>query len=424
MTAVPIPPLKKPSRLMRLWVIVRRLTVTWEGLYYLVVMGFVGGGAIMRQINLLMLLFGMLAAPMLFNLWSVCVMLRKAKVRRHLPTGVMAGDPVLIDLELQHTGKRGGLWAVAVRDYVELQHDDRFPVRQYPSVLFTHVPTGQSRRGHYRGTLYRRGRYVLGPMELSTRFPFGFFRYLREELVYDELLIYPQLGRLTPQWRQLWQQTFQQRTPRVAHRRGNLEGEFHGLRPWQPGDSRRWIHWRTSARQGELMVRQFEQPQQEDLLLILELWQPPLPDLYDREAIERAVSFAATLVADLCRRGGCHLLMATTGEQSQITHGAATQRLLESVLEQLAVVYGSSENHLPELFPKLLEQIRPEMRTVVVTTRPAESGQLPEQWKAALEDQTVGTTLLSRAICVDAGSQMLEEYFVLPGINARPAQPK
>lgn len=418
----PEPAGKQPTRLMQLWVMVRRLTFTWEGLYYLVVVGFVAGGAIMRQINLLMLLFGMLSAPLLFNLWSVCTMLRKARVRRHLPTGVMAGDPILIEVELEHTGKHGGLWAVAVQDSIELQQEARLPVKQYPSVLFTHVPAGQSRRGHYCGTLYRRGWYQLGPLELSTRYPFGFFQYLREELVYDELLIYPQLGRLTPQWRQLWQQTFQQRTPRVAHRRGNLEGEFHGLRPWQPGDSQRWIHWRTSARQGELMVRQFEQPQQEDVLLILELWQPAVPDLYDREAIERAVSFAATLVADLCRRGGCHVLMANSGEQSQILQGAATQRMLESVLQHLAIVSGSTENHLPKLFPKLLERVRPEMRTAVITTRPIESGHLPGQWDVSASQLPSVTTLLNRAICVDAGSKKLEDYFVLPGVNEPPSQ--
>ncbi|QIX25404.1 DUF58 domain-containing protein [Nocardioides sp. JQ2195] len=67
---------------------------------------------------------------------------------------------------------------------------------------------------------------------------------------------------------------------------------FHALREYQPGDDRRAIHWRTTARVGRLMVRQFEETRRAHLLVVL----PTHPDDYGSEAdLEAAISVAASL---------------------------------------------------------------------------------------------------------------------------------
>ncbi|WP_067441343.1 DUF58 domain-containing protein [Nocardioides jensenii] len=67
---------------------------------------------------------------------------------------------------------------------------------------------------------------------------------------------------------------------------------FHALREYQPGDDRRAIHWRTTARVGRLMVRQFEETRRAHLLVIL----PTHPDDYGQERdLESAISVAASL---------------------------------------------------------------------------------------------------------------------------------
>src|SRR5438445_186493 len=66
-----------------------------------------------------------------------------------------------------------------------------------------------------------------------------------------------------------------------SRRRLALEAEFHGLRQFRAGDSPRWIHWRTSARTGELVVREFDHGTHNDLVLILE----PFADQDDHEAV-------------------------------------------------------------------------------------------------------------------------------------------
>ncbi len=73
---------------------------------------------------------------------------------------------------------------------------------------------------------------------------------------------------------------------------------FHALREYVPGDDRRNIHWRTTARVGKLMVRQFEETQRSHLLLILGNRAADYPDPDD---FETAISSVASLAAQALR---------------------------------------------------------------------------------------------------------------------------
>jgi uncharacterized protein (DUF58 family) len=73
---------------------------------------------------------------------------------------------------------------------------------------------------------------------------------------------------------------------------------FHALRQYVPGDDRRYVHWRTSARTGRLMVRQFEETRRTHLAVALSVD----PDEYTAvEEFELAVSVAASLGAQAMR---------------------------------------------------------------------------------------------------------------------------
>lgn len=67
---------------------------------------------------------------------------------------------------------------------------------------------------------------------------------------------------------------------------------FHALREYVPGDDRRAIHWRTTARVGKLMVRQFEETRRSHLLIVLPTG---LASYADEHELELAVSVAGSL---------------------------------------------------------------------------------------------------------------------------------
>ena len=72
----------------------------------------------------------------------------------------------------------------------------------------------------------------------------------------------------------------------------NLDMSFHALREYVPGDERRSIHWKSTAKTGRLMVRQYEESRRSHLLVALSL---AADDFADDEEFELAVSVAGSL---------------------------------------------------------------------------------------------------------------------------------
>ncbi|MDZ7615819.1 MAG: DUF58 domain-containing protein [Patescibacteria group bacterium] len=387
--------------------------LTREGWYYLVVFGLVLGGAVMREVNLLLILAGMLAGPLLLGWWAIARSLRGLVARRHVPEGACAGDLIVARIQLESKRARLGCWAVVVEDRLERiggssangRSSRGKPVR--PAVLFPYVPAGQSCRATYRGRLTERGRYRLGPLRLSTRFPFGLMRKTISAGGAEVLTIYPRLGQLTQRWMTRRHEAFSG-THRRELKHGS-EGDFQGVRPWRAGDPMRWIHWRSTARLGEPVVRQFEQPRNRDLALVVELWQSATPTPAERENVELAVSFAATVVADLCRRGGSDLLLATAGRQPSVLQGPTSAALMHSMMEQLAVVESRPDDHLPDLLHETLRRIDPGTELVLVSTRPV---RLDDAVRFAGAGAEPGCrAVLRRARLIDVSHNDLEAYY-------------
>src|SRR5690606_28859633 len=75
---------------------------------------------------------------------------------------------------------------------------------------------------------------------------------------------------------------------------------FHALREYQPGDERRYIHWKSTAKTGRFMVREFEQTRRSHLVVALSL---ATGDYASEEEFELAVSVAGSLGVRAIRAG-------------------------------------------------------------------------------------------------------------------------
>jgi uncharacterized protein (DUF58 family) len=158
-----------------------------------------------------------------------------------------------------------------------------------------------------------------------------------------------------------------------------------------------------------LVVRQFEQPRNRDLALLLDLWQPPSPGAEHLDNVELAVSFAATVVADLCHKGGTNLSLATSGSPPQCIRGSTSAALLQEVMQRLAVVEAQSEDGLVDLLRHGLEGIEPGTETVLVSTRAVDLSDRARL--ATLWADPRRRALLQRIRVVDTSSDRLSEYF-------------
>ncbi|NQT17655.1 MAG: DUF58 domain-containing protein [Planctomycetes bacterium] len=383
-------------------------TLSMEGWYYLAVVAFVFTAAMLREMNLILVLVGTLIGPLLFSWRLVVATLNGLEVRRKMPHGVCAGDLLVVNVELANLRKRLGSWAVVVEEQISSEAGPGRGQSIRPSVFFGYVPRGESREGVYRGRLPQRGRYRFGPMGISTRFPFGLFFSRRQLKETETLIVSPRLGRLTQGWITRENEDFEgaQREPR---RHSRTTGDFYGVRDWRSGDSRRWIHWRSSARHGTLVVRQFEHHRNCDVAVLVDLWQPTRPGAEDLENVEMAVSFAATVAADLCRRGGGNLLLAVWGDGPECMGGPASVALMQGAMERLAVAEASSEDRLPALLDCALGRVRPGTQVIVVGTREndlEDSDRFGMVWRDPGRRAAIG-----RVRTVNAGGEELAEYF-------------
>jgi uncharacterized protein (DUF58 family) len=385
-----------------------RTILTIEGWCYLIGSVFFIGGAVVRSINLLVALAAMMLATVLINWRWVAATMRRFEVRRQTPETITAGDPLTVEIEVINQHPRRPAWVVSIDDRIERIDGDKGGSPALPRVLVNHVPARDTRRTTYRAVLNRRGRYKLGPLAVSTRFPFGLVRSTTEVNQIDNVVVFPRTGRLTERWAALERDGDISRRARHQNQQP-LEGDFHSLRDWRSGDAQRTIHWRTSARRSQLMVRQFEQHRRHDLVLMVDLWQSESSTIAQQEAVELAVSFAATVIVEACRHGGGALTVGIGGREPIWRKGYTSARLLNEMLEQLAIAEAGPTERLAELMKVAADEISPRDHVVLISTRQVDLG--AAAGKAALTEDRGGRAWLGRTLVLNAASDQLFEYF-------------
>ncbi len=264
--------------------------------------------------------------------------------------------------------ENGRRWYAALALFVE---DSLVPVDRTvpgaatltPRVFFARVGGGERLRVRWQCPSPRRGKYRFRDLDLGTRSPFGIVEHRVTIPLADQIVVYPRIGQLTRRWFLIQRQATENRRGQ-RHDRSAQQMEYHGLRDYRSGDSPRWIHWRTSARRGELMVKEFEQQNEQDLAILVDPWLPRHQGRPEqREAVEQAISFAATVCLETCRHQGRRLVLGWTGPTPGVRHGPASVKLLHELLEQLAVMRAASEGGLAELFdvmpPAVLREAHP-----------------------------------------------------------------
>jgi uncharacterized protein (DUF58 family) len=242
----------------------RRLKFTREGRYFVAISVGIGMAAINTGNNLLYLLLGWLLSVIIASGVLSEQVLRGLRIQRRPPGRIFAGQPFLMEISVENTKSSLSSYSIEVEDRIAGGMLDK-------KCYFLKVPAGRTQRTSYRHTFNRRGLYRFTGFRVGTKFPFGLFRKSRDVDVAKDLIVYPQIHPITVP------------SPR-AHYAGNdtarqigRRGEFFGLREYRDGDDRRDIHWRSTARTGRALVREYEDESQKRALILLDNALPPRP---------------------------------------------------------------------------------------------------------------------------------------------------
>ena len=161
---------------------------------------------------------------------------------------------------------------------------------------------GQDHEDLFAVPTNRRALILAGPATSVRGDQLGLFRRTQSWTDEIELFVHPTTARLKASAQGLVRDLEGQATKTIT----NSDLAFHALRPYERGDSMKNVHWRTSARTGQLMVRQYQETRRAQLLLVLGA---DRAHYADDDEFELAVSALASV--------GTHVI----GEENQLVAG-------------------------------------------------------------------------------------------------------
>ncbi|HEX6537759.1 MAG TPA: DUF58 domain-containing protein [Candidatus Dormibacteraeota bacterium] len=304
---------------------------------------------------------------------------RRIKVTRTSPQGTyMVGEP-FAETFTAHNG------SVLRLPYCEVR--DRSPIEGYAPGRAFSLAGGRSVSWTARGVFRSRGRHHFGPLEARLGDPFGLFPKRVVLAGETEVLVYPAVfpvPSLVPQWTG---------SSLADVRRGrpvDVPPDVSTIRDYQPTDGLSRIHWRSTARTGQLMSRVFDTGQNADLLVILDLQR----GTHAGSGAESSLEYAVSLAASICHAGlrRAQAVGLVTNDRFGSAFGAGrgeTQRL--RILEYLAIAADSGHVPLAETVRRHGEGWRGRGAVIVIT-----SNRNPAWVEALVDASTPG----QRHLCV------------------------
>lgn len=328
--------------------------VTTGGLIFIGIFLSVAFAAYNTGNNLLFLIFSVLASA-LFVAWSAArASLRDLVVSARFPDHIFAGEPAPVLVSLHNTKRLLPSFSILIEARNQVFADETEPRgrrmtkrrrrrRERPRYLrralayFVYVPHQAKAEQRVEQLFPKRGHVLVTGFELSTRFPFGFFRLRRRLRARNvELVIYPKLEAASDELHLL-----PMNAGRMLSARRGAGHDLHSLRDYQPQDDMRHIDWKATARVSRLIVREFASEDERRVHLVFDTraheTSASVGDAARRDfeaRFERGVTVAASLVAHfLEERAEVRLTLG-----AEAGHYGAGREHLYASLRRLALI--------------------------------------------------------------------------------------
>jgi len=324
-----------------------------------------------RSINLLYGMFALLAATLVLAHALPRYSLRGVIASRSLPTTAFEGDLIDICIDVKNSSMTG-------RSMIEVV--DAFPAAEpgaeSPMTFIARLAGRRNRRYSFKLLCYKRGEYRIGPLALSSSYPLG-ISTARKEMTGSEvpLLVFPEVFDIV-------------KLPLVSGSAAPMSGveaaskaggseEFFGTREYRQGDSLRYIHWPSTARHSQLIVKEFEIRASVEVTIIIDLHRKSEIGEDKETTLEYAVKIAASTAKYSLDRSHTVQLVCL-GKDECIIPAAKGFSQLALVLEALAKVRADGNITFPEAVNRASEMMRDGGSAVLVfSDSHLKSDQLP-----------------------------------------------
>ena len=222
--------------------------------------------------NLLFLVLSLLVASLVVGFFAGNLCLKKLDVKMRFPETIFAGEatPILVSLhnrkrifptfsviaQVRGNERETSILFDEIKEILPVKWAEKFakpPIVRRTLDYFVFVPRRDSIENKTEHIFEHRGRFIIKDFELSTKFPFGFFRHRRRLSAQEaEIAVFPKLISIDEETIDLPLEAGEL----VANKKG-LGQDLLSLRDYQPMDDLRRVDWRATARAQRLIVREF-----------------------------------------------------------------------------------------------------------------------------------------------------------------------
>lgn len=319
---------------------------TSGGGVFLVIIVVVGFAAWNTGNNLLFLVFSLLVSTLFVGWIAARASLRDLTVSARFPDHIFAAEPAPVIVTLRNTKRVLPSFSILVEARgptgdVNNRRRKRYAKRVL--AYFSYVPHHAAAEQRVDQLFPQRGHVLIDGFELSTRFPFGFFRRRRRLRARNvDIIVYPKPAVISDELHLL--PMYAGRIPSLRRGAGH---DLFSLRDYQPQDDLRHIDWKATARSRRLTVREFTSEDERRITIVLDTRLPAAPDDEMKERFERGVVHAASLLKHFVdERAEVRLVL---GDEAG-PFGSGTEQLYRC-LRRLALVtpLADGESHSEEL---------------------------------------------------------------------------
>ncbi len=248
--------------------------------------------------------------------------LRVSVSRTTAPVKVAVDEPAAVTVEAHNAGA-SATPILLCEEHVDYVLGDR------PRFIVGAIPPGSSRTVRYSIRSHLRGRHHLGPLRVQLGDPFGLSVRYADVGIPTDIVIRPRVEELLERPLRGVGTGAEGEVPFMVA----LHGEDDvSIREYRDGDDLRRVHWRATARTGELMVRQEDRPARRRAVVVLDPRVTAHSPAGSGSSFEWAVSAAASIVVHL-ERVGCvtHLVSAETVRSGLVTEDLPADDLVDAL---------------------------------------------------------------------------------------------
>jgi uncharacterized protein (DUF58 family) len=214
-----------------------------------------------------------------------------------------------------------------------------------------------------KSMLTKRGHFRIEPLQIRTGDPFGFFESSASVGSGINVTVYPRLEPIP-----LWRLPASNLDGSHAMRERTLQSTplATTVRPWAPGDAFNRIHWKSTARHGDIQVKEFDLEQTADAWVLLDLDRAVQVGTDDQSTVEVAVRAAAAVADKALVENRAVGMTVNAHRLAQLQPDRGGRQHLK-VMQLLAAVDGDGGTPLAEALVASVARIRRGMTAVVIT---------------------------------------------------------